>query len=201
MDENSKIQILANDLTRRLLHIEQSMGVKEQVRVINEYSQKLFNSGYKKEQVKRIIINGVKAFERRLSESESGGRPLHSNLKESYGRRSRKKLTEKTSGYRKTRMKTGEQEEGVHGKAGGSRNDKGEELQTKTVLFVEQTRGGAFAKMLREVMTRIETMIGFRIKIVERAGTTLRNTLPNTNPWTGAHCSRNDCTACNQGME
>ena len=117
MDENSKIQILANDLTRRLLHIEQSMGVEEQVRVINEYSQKLFNSGYKKEQVKRIIINGVKAFERMLSENESGGRPLHSNLKESYGRRSSKKLTEKTSWYRKTRMKTGEQEEGVHSKA------------------------------------------------------------------------------------
>ena len=50
-------------------------------------------------------------------------------------------------------------------------------------------------------MTRIETMIGFRIKIVERAGTTLKNTLPNTNPWAGAHCSRSDCTTCNQGME
>ena len=76
-----------------------------------------------------------------------------------------------------------------------------EELRTKTVLFVEQTRGGALAKMLREVMARIETMMGFRIKIVERAGTSLRNTLPNTNPWAGAHCSRNDCTTCNQGLE
>ena len=39
-------------------------------------------------------------------------------------------------------------------------------LQTKTVLIVEQTRGGALAKMLRQVMTMIETMIGFKIKLV-----------------------------------
>ena len=178
MDENSKIQILANDLTRRLLHIEQAMGMEEQVRVINEYSQKLFNSGYKQEQVTRIIINGIKAFERRLKESTAGGRPLHSTSKESYGRRSKKKLTEKTSWYKKSKKRT-EEHEGVHRKRRGSRDTSGEELRTKTVLFVEQTRGGTLAKMLREVMARIETMIGFRIKIVERAGTSLRNTLPN----------------------
>ena len=141
-------------------------------------SQKLFNSGYKQEQVTRIIINGIKAFERRLKESAAGGRPLHCTSKESYGRRSKKKLTDKTSWYRKSRKKTGEHE-GVHRKRGGSRDASVEELRTKTVLFVEQTRGGALAKMLREVMARIETMMGFRIKIVERAGTSLRNTLPN----------------------
>ena len=50
-------------------------------------------------------------------------------------------------------------------------------------------------------MARSENKIGFRIKIVERAGTFVRNTLPNTNPWAGAHCSRMDCTTCNQGLD
>ena len=44
-------------------------------------------------------------------------------------------------------------------------------------------------------------MLGFRIKVVERTGTSLKSTLPNTNPWAGAHCSREDCTTCNQAGE
>ena len=45
---------------------------------------------------------------------------------------------------------------------------------------------------------RLESIIGFRVKVVERAGTSLRNTLPNTNPWSGSHCSRVECITCNQ---
>ena len=45
MNENSKIQILADDLTRRLLHIEESLGIEKMVVVVDAYSQKLVNSG------------------------------------------------------------------------------------------------------------------------------------------------------------
>ena len=74
-------------------------------------------------------------------------------------------------------------------------------LKTKTVLFVEQTRGGELAKVLREDVGRLENLLGFRLKIVERTGMSLRNLLPNTNPWGGAHCSRDDCRPCNQPGE
>jgi hypothetical protein len=43
--------------------------------------------------------------------------------------------------------------------------------------------------------------VGFKTKVVERGGTSLKNLLPNTNPWAGGHCSRTDCITCNQGVE
>ena len=73
------------------------------------------------------------------------------------------------------------------------------DAKTRSVLFVEQTKDGVLAKKLREVVARLEGILGFRIKIVERAGTSLKNLLPNTNPWSGSHCSRKECITCNQG--
>ena len=48
---------------------------------------------------------------------------------------------------------------------------------------------------------RLEGILGFRIKVVEKAGAPLKRIFPNTNPWAGAHCSREDCVTCNQGAE
>ena len=48
---------------------------------------------------------------------------------------------------------------------------------------------------------RLEGILGFRVKVVERAGASLRNTFPNTNPWRGEHCSRGECVTCNQTAE
>ena len=79
--------------------------------------------------------------------------------------------------------------------------DSGKPLKTRTVLFVEQMRDGRLAKDIREVLKRLEVILGFKVKVVERAGTSLKNLLPNTNPWAGAHCSRTECITCNQGAE
>ena len=62
VDENSKMKTLSNDLTRRLLNTSESLDDEVRVEVINKYSQKLINSGYGVEQVRRIIINGIKGY-------------------------------------------------------------------------------------------------------------------------------------------
>ena len=74
-------------------------------------------------------------------------------------------------------------------------------LKTRTVLFVDQTRDGQLAKDLRQFLSRLESILGFRIKVVERTGTTTKNTLPNTNPWAGDDCGREDCITCRQESE
>ena len=40
MEENSKMKILANDLTRRLLNMSESLDMSERVKVVDTYSQK-----------------------------------------------------------------------------------------------------------------------------------------------------------------
>ena len=217
MDENSKMKILANDLTRRLLNTSESIEMDERIKIIDDYSQKLVNSGYGIDQVRRIVLNGIKGYERKLMESrESGGRKIHRTAGESSGMRSRKKLLGKSEWF-KVKKSTHKQEDSVPvskqtpsypGKWKSTRKLlKGEGyyqqkvLKTRTVLFVEQTRGGKLAKDIREVLSRLEGLLGFRVKVVERSGTGLKNILPNTNPWSGEHCSRSECITCNQGAE
>ena len=47
-------------------------------------------------------------------------------------------------------------------------------LKTRTVLFVEQTKGGGLARVIRELLARIEHILGYKIKVVERSGTSKR---------------------------
>ena len=68
-------------------------------------------------------------------------------------------------------------------------------------MFVEHTRGGEMAKRLRLQLGRIENLMGFKLKIVEKTGTKLKDLFSPTNIWKGSQCGRDGCTTCNQGGE
>ena len=74
----------------------------------------------------------------------------------------------------------------------------GKELKTSAVLFVENTKDGALARKLRELVERIQYILGFRIKIVERAGTPLKMMFPLSRIGQGRECGRYDCVTCTQ---
>ena len=59
-----------DDLTR---NTSESLGLEARVKVVNDSSQKLLISGYGQEQVRRIIINRIKSYERKFEESMSVG--------------------------------------------------------------------------------------------------------------------------------
>ena len=86
------------------------------------------------------------------------------------------------------------------GRIGGGKKSK-LDLKTRTVLFVEHMPGGILAKRLREKLTNMEEVMGFRIKVVERTGTQLKDLFSLTNVWGGSLCSREDCTTCQQDCE
>ena len=71
----------------------------------------------------------------------------------------------------------------------------------RTVLFVDYSIGGELATRLRELVSRLAPVIGFGIKIVERAGSTLKNSFPLNNLWEGIMCGRDECIPCTQGAE
>ena len=58
LDENSKVQIPSNDLMRRL-------GGAVKRRVVDQFSQKLLTSGYSITQSRRLILNGIRGWERK----------------------------------------------------------------------------------------------------------------------------------------
>ena len=71
----------------------------------------------------------------------------------------------------------------------------------KTVLFVPQTPGGILASRLRLAEKQLADLTGENVKIVERGGTTLKQVLHKSNPWTGGFCGRIDCLPCITGDE
>ena len=61
------------------------------------------------------------------------------------------------------------------------------------VLFVEQTPMGELATRLKDLIKRLEPILGFSIKIVERTGQSLQSCFPLASLWEGQKCGRWDC--------
>ena len=102
MAEDAKIRCLANDLTRRMLTSSERIPMEVRRWIVDEYAQKLLNSGYSLEVTRRIIVAGLKGYERKLMNSRKpGGKKLLRTAKESYEGRVRKKLMAKTNWFKK----------------------------------------------------------------------------------------------------
>ena len=77
MGENAKHQILSQEMVRRLLNTSQGAqeGVLEEI--TDKYAEKLHNSGYRLEQIRKIILAGVKGYAsmlvRRADVKKKGG--------------------------------------------------------------------------------------------------------------------------------
>ena len=67
MDENSKNQILANDLVRRMTNVDDKKENKRIEAAIDKYSVKLITSGYTISQTKKIVLN-----EGKISQENNG---------------------------------------------------------------------------------------------------------------------------------
>ena len=258
--EDTKISSLTAEVRRRMMNTSELLPDSDRVKVINNFTQKMANSGYRLEQIRRIVIAGLLGYEKRVEASkldatESGFRPLHENAKYSGASRARKKLVGKSSwfkdkkknnkeptteeqGAKKTPSVGGDNNSNMNkatfrkqgakktpsdGMKSGSPNkrkrteDRGEKrkieperkewkkpgrtvkrIETTTVLFVDQTKGGILAKKIREQEDRLATLTGFRVKIVENGGSQLSQVFP-TNPWAGQTCGRDECWTCKQG--
>ena len=66
----------------------------------------------------------------------------------------------------------------------------------KGVLFVPHTPGSVLAKELRENEEKLFQLTGWKVKVVERSGTTLQDALTSSNPWKGEICERENCLIC-----
>ena len=61
---------------------------------------------------------------------------------------------------------------------------------------MEHTKRGALAAKLREKEKQLCSITGWKRKVVEKSGTTLRQLLLKSNSWSGPKCGRKDCFPC-----
>ena len=145
LDENTIVRALSNDLIRMFLNTREDTETEVKDKIIDDYSTKLRTSGFEIDQVRRLIVAGIKGYERKLAKSKlSGRKTIHRSAKESQGLRRRTKLLGKSSWFRKRRTGTETNPEGGP-RPGRGQKRKHQEDQSdpaRTVLFVEQTNGG-----------------------------------------------------------
>ena len=203
MNENTKIQILSNDTVRRLLTTREDLGAGTKGAVIDQYAVKLLHSGYSREQTRKILKNGIKGYLGRMRNREQRGLKLRSTAWESRRTRYVGKLLDRTGWYRRrNKGKTDVTNKASKPGSNGRRcMDTTGEQDFRTVMFVEYTKNGELAKRMRELISRLENVIGFKVKVVERAGASLKSLFPTNNLWEGQKCGRADCTTCEQGAE
>jgi hypothetical protein len=79
------------------------------------------------------------------------------------------------------------------------RRGKGPLAPIRSVMFVDNSGGGELARRLQEAEEGLGRATGYRVRIVESAGTPLGMLLPSTNPWGPPDCDRHDCVPCGQG--
>ena len=63
-------------------------------------------------------------------------------------------------------------------------------------MFVSQTPGGKLAKLLQKVEEKISKLTNERVRMVERAGRSVKQLLVRSNPWAGGVCDRDKCLPC-----
>ena len=77
MGEGALIQTLSNDLFRRLMNNSEDQGATQKGQIVDEYGQKLMNSGFEGAQMKRIVLNGIKGYEGKRRRCLTNGWRLH----------------------------------------------------------------------------------------------------------------------------
>ena len=206
LPENMKVKSLSNDLIRQMKNVSELIGQDERNKVVDTYSIKLHRSGYKREAIKKMMLAGLSGYEKIRQLEKDGKTRIHRSAKSSLSNRYRKKLLGKSTWFQDKKDKKKLQGKKTPNKSSqkpreksSSKNESSKEHEataTTTVLFVPQTPFGNLAYKLREAEVELFKLCGTKVKIVERAGTSLKSLLSRPNPWGNIACSREKCLTC-----
>ena len=208
MGENLKVQILTAEVIRRLANTADGVDKEDYAEIVDRIAQKMINSGYGEDQTRRIIVAGIKGWRSKVDRRSKDGTKLRRTAKDSQEQRERDKLLGKTNWFRKQKSTEQLEEDQIRvqrrpGRSIGRRNKmkdgRGVQgMQARSVIFVDHTPGGELATRIRELLTRLEPLLGFKIKVVERCGKNLQSQFPLNNLWQGVKCGREECVTCVQ---
>ena len=196
--ENTKNSTLAQDLVRRMFNTSEMLPQEERDMVIEKYILRLRRSGYSKKQVENIIISGLKGYETKKEKARKNNKVLHRSAMSTKLQRHRDKLMEKSTWFRKEKKRDEKDptDEKPSWRQGGMEKVEGTNSQPITVLFVPRTKGGELASKIRKAETELESITGYKVKIVERSGTMIKRIVVKSNPWAGGPCGMPECLVC-----
>ena len=172
MPEQVKRTTSSQEVIRILRNCHPSLPWEEKVTHLNEFSERLRDSGYPERTRAEIIQSGLTGYERMKEVESNGGRPVN-RLKGHEENERRKEKARKITNWYKNNMYS-------------------------TVLFVPCTPRSTLANRLKEVEARGSKDREWRVKVVEMGGQTLRSQLSKSNPWPTKTCGDSRCFPCRE---
>ena len=103
LGENSKIASLTQEVVRRSKNTSEEVDMKSRVEILDEYHRRLELSLYSLEASRRIMVAGLRGYERIRKKAARAGRNINRSEEEGAEGRYRKKLLGKTNWFKKTR--------------------------------------------------------------------------------------------------
>jgi hypothetical protein len=163
-----KVKITTNvcHVTRRLFNTSLTVPWVDKCKILDRFMLDMYHSGYNEKDRLKVIQESLVRFQKILDTQAQGGRPLHRDRKYKEMERYWDKKIKKKCWFK----------------------DKGNE----SPLFVPFTPGSELAIELKTALANQE----IKIKIVERAGKTIKSQLQSSNPFKNDNCTRKDCVTC-----
>ena len=174
MPLRDKRTVITQDILRIILRCSPTLPWERIKTHLDDYTMRLQFSGYS-EQFRRQVVKSAITAHRRIKEKvESGERPLYRRKQWKQNERTKEKRKRKENWYK---QKT-----------------KNKEKEFMSVLFVQPTEGSVLKKTYEEVIERSMC----NVKVVERAGTSVKNQLQRSYPFNQEKCS-DKCFVCVSG--
>ena len=145
MSSQQKVQILSNELTRRIFNINQEKNdIEEYKKVINTMTQEMRNSEYNYSTARQVVVSGIRGLRTRLEMRTRKGQEKYRLGATTVKARERKKLLARESWYKDEEKNT---ECENNQKKGKNKNKmRTNEYPVVSVMFVPYTPGGVLAK-------------------------------------------------------
>ena len=199
MPENTKNSTLSQEIIRRMMNTSELVSQGDRNQIVENFIVKMRKSGYNKDQIRNIVISGLKGYQTKLERSRKEGKDLHRDARSTAGLRYKKKLLSKANWFKQESKREKDKTESGGKRRKESNIKKKKTITPATVLFVPRTPGGELSRMLRTAEQEISNLTGDLIKIVERSGTMVKSKVHKSNPLAGENCFRDDCLICRDG--
>ena len=215
MSSNTKWSSLSQEIIRRMKNT--SWRVPHTVRedILTDCMRKLQRSGYPELFRRDCLIKGLEGYTKMVKAEASGLGPVNRprGKRPQKQKKRLKRIRDKGEWYKKPKCsfvpdlgskqsKTPnsyfvKQSSDKAKKVAGSQTKSQSKWEYESVLFVPQTPGGELAAALRAYEKKRGSLR--RIRVVERAGISLKDKLFSSNPWSKDGCERVDCFPCKYG--
>ena len=161
LGENSKIASLTQEVVRRSKNTCEEVSIEERVTILNEYHRRLELSQYSLEASRRIMVAGLRGYERIRDKAARTGGNINRSEEEGAAERHKKKLLGKSNWFKKSKENDQSQER----RRRRRRMTGAQEPATPvtSVLFVPKTQDSGLAKRLQEAEHRLAAITKERV--------------------------------------